>query len=169
MTIPVLGFLAHSGTGKTMLLTKVIALLDSKGIKTGIIKHAHHTFEIDQPGKDSYRLRKAGASAMLIGSNNCWALIADAKKQQQFSLNDHIQKMQQEKLDLILVEGFKLNGMPKIELLRPSLGKEPLFPHDTDVIAVASDAPLNIETELPILNLNDPHAIITFIHQKFLH
>lgn len=166
---PVLGFLAHSGTGKTTLLIKLITILSSNNLKIGIIKHAHHQFEIDQPKKDSYRLRKAGATEMLIGSKKRWALMADATEQQEFSLDDHIQRMQQDKLDLILVEGFDLEKIPKIELFRPALGKVPFFKENDEIIAVATDEPLTTEKNLPILSLNDTHAIVTFIYQQFLH
>ncbi len=114
---PLVGFTAVSGTGKTTLLIKLITLLADKDIRVGIIKHAHHTFDIDQPGKDSYQLRKAGASEMLIGSVNRWALMVDAEKDQEFTLEDHIQRLDQDNLDLILVEGFKLEEIPKIEVI----------------------------------------------------
>lgn len=165
---PVVGFLAYSGTGKTTLLIKLISILADKGMRVGIIKHAHHTFDIDQPGKDSYELRKAGASEMLIGSVNRWALMVDAEKDQEFSLQDHILRLDQDNLDLILVEGYKLESIPKIELTRPSLGNNLFFPNDDNVIAVATDEPLTIETDLPLLDLNNPEQIVTFICDKFL-
>jgi len=163
------GFLAYSGTGKTTLLIKLISILSSRGIRIGMIKHAHHEFDIDQPGKDSYKLRKAGASQMLIGSNNRWALMVDAEKDEEFSLNDHIQRMDQDNLDLILVEGFKLEDIPKIELVRPSLGYELFFTKDINVIAVATDEPLPITTDLPILDINNPDEITSFILERFLN
>lgn len=167
-TPPVLGFLAYSGTGKTTLLIKLIGLLCTLGIRVGMIKHAHHAFDIDQSGKDSYKLRQAGARTMLIGSKKRWALMVDAEEDQQFSLQDHILRMQHDDLDLILVEGFKLEQIPKIELIRPTLGHQPFYPTDEHVIAIASDAPLTIATDLPILDINNPAEIIVFIQQRFL-
>ena len=165
---PLVGFTAISGTGKTTLLIKLITILADKGIRVGIIKHAHHTFDIDQPGKDSYQLRKAGASEMLIGSVNRWALMVDAEKDQEFTLQDHILRLDQDNLDLILVEGFKLEEIPKIELTRPSLGNDLFFPNDDNVIAVATDEPLNVETDLPMLDINKPDQIVAFICDQFL-
>jgi molybdopterin-guanine dinucleotide biosynthesis protein MobB len=165
---PMVGFLAYSGTGKTTLLIKLISILSGKGIRIGVIKHAHHEFEIDQPGKDSYKLRKAGAKEMLIGSINRWALMVDAENDQEFSLREHIQQMDQDNLDLILVEGFKLEDIPKIELVRPSLGNELFFPDDENVIAVATDEALSTETSLPLLDLNDPDNIAKFIYEQIL-
>ncbi len=165
---PLVGFLAYSGTGKTTLLTKLISILSGKGLRVGIIKHAHHTFDIDQPGKESYILRKAGASKMLIGSANRWALMVDAEDDQEFSLQDHIQRMDQDNLDLILIEGFKLEKIPKIELVRPSLGNDLFFPNDKNVIAVATDDTLSVATDLPILDINNPNEIVAFICERVL-
>jgi molybdopterin-guanine dinucleotide biosynthesis protein B len=166
---PLVGFLAYSGTGKTTLLTKLISILSGKGLRVGIIKHAHHEFDIDLPGKDSYKLRKAGAKEMLIGSENRWALMVDAEKDEDFTLNDHIQQMDQDNLDLILVEGFKLEAISKIELTRPSLGNDLFFPKDENVIAVATDEPLSVTTDLPILDINNADEIAAFILKRFLN
>ncbi len=165
---PLVGLTAYSGTGKTTLLIKLITILADKGIRVGIIKHAHHTFDIDQPGKDSYILRKAGASEMLIGSVNRWALMVDAEKEQEFTLQDHIQRLDQDNLDLILVEGFKLEEIPKIELTRPSLGNDLFFPNDDNVVAVATDEALSVETDLPKPDINNPDQIVAFICERFL-
>lgn len=165
---PLVGFTAYSGTGKTTLLIKLIPILSGNGIRVGIIKHAHHAFNIDQPGKDSYKLREAGASKMLIGSISRWALMVDAEKDQEFTLEDHILRLDQDNLDLILVEGFKLENIPKIELARPSLGKDLFFPNDENVIAIATDEPLPVETDLPQLDINNPDQIVTFICDNFL-
>lgn len=166
---PMVGFLAYSGTGKTTLLIKLISILSARGIRIGVIKHAHHEFDIDMPGKDSYKLRKAGAKEMLIGSIKRWALMVDAENDQEFSLHDHIQRMDQDNLDLILVEGFKLEDIPKIELVRPSLGNDLFFPNDDNVIAVATDEALSVQTSLPILDINDPDSIVAFIHEQILN
>jgi len=158
---PVLGFAAYSGTGKTTLLVQVLPLLRAAGIHVGMIKHAHHQFDIDIPGKDSYELRKAGAEQMLIASDQRWALMHDYAQIQEPRLEDLLQILPRDRLDLILVEGFRHTPFPKIELHRPATGSPLLFPGDPTILAVASDAP--IETSLPLLDINSPQAIATFI------
>lgn len=162
--IPILGFAAYSGTGKTTLLINIIPLLKKRGLETGVIKHAHHAFEIDQPGKDSYEIRKSGASQMLIGSKQRWALMVEEDEENKKTrLEEYISHLNQDKLDLILVEGFKLEEIPKIELHRPSLGKPLIYNSDESVIAIASDAPLSEKTDLPILDLNNYESIVDYI------
>lgn len=161
---PILGFAAYSGTGKTTLLTQLIPMLKAKGIRIGMIKHAHHKFDIDKPGKDSYELRKAGAEQMLIASKNRWALMVETPDNDDDPrLDEMLAQLDQDKLDLILVEGFKHVAFAKIELHRPSTGKTLLFPDDKDIIAVASDEPDTIQTDLPILDLNNPEQIAEYI------
>lgn len=163
---PVLGFAAFSGTGKTTLLTQLIPLLKAKGVRIGMIKHAHHNFDIDTPGKDSYELRKAGAGQMLIASQRRWALMVETPAQQgDPELNELLQQLDQSKLDLVLVEGFKHVDFPKIELHRPALGKALLFHADKSIIAVATDRCETISTGLPVLDLNNPAMIADFILQ----
>jgi len=162
--IPILGFAAYSGTGKTTLLINVIPLLKKRGIEVGVIKHAHHPFEIDQPGKDSYEIRKSGASQMLIGSKQRWALMVERDEEnKQTRLEEYLSHLNQDILDLILVEGFKFGAIPKIELHRPSLGKPLISSSDDSVIAIASDAALSVETELFILDLNNYESIVDYI------
>lgn len=165
---PVVGFAAYSGTGKTTLLIKLLAILHKQGYRTGVVKHAHHTFEIDQQGKDSFELRKAGASQMLVGSKKRWALIVENPDGRYPSLHELIQHLDSSQLDLILVEGFKPEAIPKIELTRPSLGNPLLFKEDNDVIAVATDARLPEATSLPVLDINRPEMIAEFIIERFL-
>ncbi len=163
-TIPIVGFAAYSGTGKTTLLINIIPLFKKRGIEVGVIKHAHHTFEIDQPGKDSYEIRKAGASQMLIGSKQRWALMVEQDEEDpQTRLEEYISHLDQDKLDLIMVEGFKPEAIPKIELHRPSLGKPLISSSDESVIAIASDEPLSENTELTILDLNNYETIVDYI------
>lgn len=159
----VLGFAAFSGTGKTSLLLALIPLLKVRGLSVGMIKHAHHSFEVDKPGKDSFELRKAGAAKMLIASRRRWALMVDTPSQEEPELDHMLYYLPQENLDLVLVEGFKREPIPKIELHRTELGHPPLFPQDPHVIAIATDAPLDVNTDLPVLNLNDPQQILEFI------
>jgi molybdopterin-guanine dinucleotide biosynthesis protein MobB len=163
-TIPIVGFAAYSGTGKTTLLINIIPLLKQHGLEVGVIKHAHHTFEIDQPGKDSYEIRKAGASQMLIGSKQRWALMVEQDEEdQQTRLQEYITQLDQDKLDLILVEGFKPEAIPKIELHRPGLGHPLISSTDESVIAIASDAPLLENSKLAILDLNNYEMIVKYI------
>jgi molybdopterin-guanine dinucleotide biosynthesis protein MobB len=163
-TVPIIGFAAYSGTGKTTLLINIIPLFKKRGLEVGVIKHAHHTFEIDQPGKDSYEIRKAGANQMLIGSKQRWALMVEQDEEdQQTRLQEYISHLDQDKLDLILVEGFKPEAIPKIELHRPSLGNPLISDSDDSVIAIASDAPLSHKSELTILDLNNYETIVEYI------
>lgn len=165
--IPVLGIAAYSGTGKTTLLIKLLALFKEHGLRVGIVKHAHHSFDIDIPGKDSYELRKAGATQLLVGSRQRLALIMETVAEEEPLLDDLLRHLDQDTLDLVLVEGFKTEIFPKIELHRPSLGHRLLCLDDKSIVAVASDAPLLEETNLPLLNLNQPDKIITFITALF--
>ena len=167
--IPIVGFAAYSGTGKTTLLVNIIPILQKKGIDVAVIKHAHHSFEIDQPGKDSYELRKAGARQMLIGSKNRWALMVEHDEEHQGArLQDYIHQLDQDKVDLILVEGFKTEVIPKIELHRPSLGHPLICQADESVIAVATDAEITEELQLTMLDLNDHNAIAQYIIDTIL-
>ncbi|MCK5719935.1 MAG: molybdopterin-guanine dinucleotide biosynthesis protein B [Thiomargarita sp.] len=168
--IPILGFVAYSGTGKTTLLLKIIPLLKTAGLRIGMVKHTHHKkFEIDYPGKDSYRLRRAGAEQMLVASKKLWALMVDIEENyDEPPLSQLLPHLDHNKLDLILVEGFKHEAFPKIEVYRPSLGNKPLFPEDQTIIAVACDESNVVETNLPILDMNQPNKIVEFILDKLI-
>ena len=161
--VPILGFAAYSGTGKTTLLLKVLPLLKAKGLRVGMIKHAHHSFEVDYPGKDSFELRKAGADQMLVVSRQRWALMVEAPRPDDARLDEVLLDVDQGKLDLILVEGFKRERFRKIELHRPAVGKPLLYPQDDQIIAIASDGPLPDDCRLPRLDLNDAAAIANFV------
>ena len=162
--VPILGFAAYSGTGKTTLLVNIIPILKQRGLEVGVIKHAHHTFEIDQPGKDSYEIRKAGAKQMLIGSRQRWALMVEQEEPEQTTrLQEYISHLDTDKLDLILVEGFKPEAIPKIELHRPSLKQPLICETDESVIAIATDAELAKKITLPVLDLNNHEAIADYI------
>lgn len=167
--IPLLGFAAFSGTGKTTLLKKIIPLLKEQGVRIGMIKHAHHDFDIDQPGKDSYELRKAGAEQMLIASSRRWALMVETPGLNEADLTALLQQLDQSSLDLILVEGFKHVPFLKIELHRDSLDKPYLYPDDDTIIALAienSKAP--VDCRLPLLDINNPAQIVSFIRKEIL-
>ncbi len=158
---PVLGFAAYSGTGKTTLLVQLLPRLKAQGLRIGMIKHAHHSFDVDKPGKDSYALRKAGAEQMLIASERRWALMRDCPEPREPVLADLLARLDRNQLDLILVEGFRSVPFPKIELHRPSTGHPLLHSRDSSIIAIASDAPL--ETHLPQLDINRPDDILKFV------
>ena len=162
-SVPILGFCAFSGTGKTTLLKRLLPLLRDAGLRVGMIKHSHHRFDIDIPGKDSYELRQAGASQMLIASRYRWALMVDSTPESEPTLQQLLDRLDQRNLDLILVEGFRDQPFPKIELHRPALGKPMIHLEDDHVIAIASDAGLPVDPPLPLLDLNDPDAIAGFI------
>ena len=163
---PLLGFVAFSGTGKTTLLKQLLPLLKAQSLHIGMIKHAHHTFDIDIPGKDSYELRKAGAEQTLVASSKRWALMVETPQQEHDpQLNELIAHLNQDKLDIILVEGFKHIRFPKIELHRPALGNPLLFPDDPDIIAIAHDDKLTTNTTIPSLDLNSPEDIAKFVVQ----
>jgi len=160
---PLLGFAAYSGTGKTTLLTKLLPILKVQGLRVGMVKHSHHRFEIDIPGKDSYELRKAGAAQILLTSQHRWALIEDRPEAQEPQLQEELGRLDQTALDLILVEGFRHEAFPKIELHRPSLNKPLLCLDDPNIIAIATDAPLPTSTHLPILDINNVSAVADFV------
>jgi len=164
--IPVVGFVAPSGTGKTTLLRKLIPLLRESGLRAAAIKHTHHPFEMDQPGKDSYELRQAGAEQMLLASNRRWALLVENPRPEP-SLNELLTHIDQVRADIILVEGFKHERFPKIELHRAATDAELWFPLDADIIAIATDEPLEEATHLPQFDINRPDEIARFLIQHF--
>ena len=163
--LPVIGFAAYSGTGKTTLLKQLIPLLCADGIRPGVIKHAHHKVEFDVPGKDSYVLRKAGAGQVLLVSANRWALMGEEPGSQEPELPVLLKRMDLTELDLVLVEGFRHIPFPKIELHRPSMGTPLLSETDDSIIAVAADEAIAQPLSLPLLDLNDPPAMASFIKE----
>ncbi|AWB70555.1 bifunctional molybdopterin-guanine dinucleotide biosynthesis adaptor protein MobB/molybdopterin molybdotransferase MoeA [Vibrio cholerae] len=158
--LPLLGFAAYSGTGKTTLLEALLPKLTAAGLRIGLLKHAHHDFDVDKPGKDSYRLRKAGASQMLIASRNRHALMTETPDAEA-AFDYLLTRFDAEKLDMILVEGCKNIAFPKIELHRAEVGKPWLYPHDENIIAIAADE--TVETALPQMHINDLDAIADFV------
>jgi molybdopterin-guanine dinucleotide biosynthesis protein MobB len=161
--IPVLGFAAFSGTGKTTLLSQVVPLLRAAGLELAVVKHAHHTFDVDTPGKDSYELRQAGAPRVLLASRKRWVLMVERPDDREPTLDEVLLELDQHGLDLVLVEGFKHERFAKIELYRPSLGRPPFFPDDDSVVAIASDGPLSTPCPVPVFDLNDPGTIADFV------
>ena len=160
--VPVVGFAAFSGTGKTTLLRALLPLLTTRGLRVGMVKHAHHSFDIDQPGKDSYELRKAGAAQMLVASRQRWALMVETGDGEP-RLDELLRYLDQSTLDLVLVEGFKHERFAKIELHRPRLGHPLLCRDDPSIVAVASDAPAPADVTLPWLDINQPGEVAGFI------
>ncbi|HCG5912682.1 TPA: bifunctional molybdopterin-guanine dinucleotide biosynthesis adaptor protein MobB/molybdopterin molybdotransferase MoeA [Vibrio parahaemolyticus] len=163
LNIPILGFAAYSGTGKTTLLEALLPKLTEAGLRIGMLKHAHHNFDVDKPGKDSYRLRKAGASQMLIASRNRYALMTETPEAEA-EFEYLLTRFDEDKLDVVLVEGCKNIAFPKIELHREEVGKPWLYPHDDNIIAIASDS-AELDSELPQMNINDLDAIAQFVLQ----
>lgn len=165
---PLLGFAAFSGTGKTTLLKRLIPLLGEKGLRIGLIKHAHHDVEFDTPGKDSYELRKAGASPVLLSSGRRWALMAERETPCDPLLQEEVWRVDPKDVDLLLVEGFRHEAFPKIELHRRVLDRPLLFPGDPHIIAVAADGPLPVTTNLPLLDLDAPDRIAGYILEHIM-
>ena len=160
--LPVLGFCGFSGAGKTTLLTKLIPALKAQGIRASVIKHAHHAFDIDQPGKDSYKLRQAGSAQMLIASNQRWALMTETSTmEREPDLKYLLTKIDSDLADIVLVEGFKHEAIPKIEVYRVALNQPLLAAGDPNIIAIASDTVLAIKQQQ--IDLNDIDAMVGFV------
>jgi len=155
----IFGIAGYSGSGKTTLLEKLIPQLTSRGLKVSVIKHAHHGFDIDRPGKDSHRHREAGATEVMLTCSDRWALMHERRNEAEVTLNELLGRLSP--CDLVLIEGFKQEPVPKLEVYRPENGKPPLFPERPDIVAIATDA--DIATDLPKLPLNDFVAIADFV------
>jgi molybdopterin-guanine dinucleotide biosynthesis protein B len=155
----VFGFAGWSGSGKTTLIEQLIPRLVEAGLRVSLIKHAHHAFDIDKPGKDSYRHREAGCTEVLVTSDRRWVMMHELRDEAEPSLEEQVARFAP--CDLVLVEGFKRAIIPKLEIHRPSHGRPLLHPEDPNIVAVACDAP--VQTSLPVLDINDPAAIAEFI------
>jgi molybdopterin-guanine dinucleotide biosynthesis protein B len=155
-----IGFAGWSGAGKTTLIRQVIARLVRQGLRVATLKHAHHDFDIDHPGKDSWEHRKAGAAEVLVVSDTRWALMHELNGAPEPSLRELLAKLAP--ADIVLIEGFKRSPHPKIEVFRAANGKAPLHPGDDSIIAVASDIAFP-EAGRPVLSLDDVTAITDFI------
>jgi molybdopterin-guanine dinucleotide biosynthesis protein B len=167
-TVPLIGFAGFSGAGKTTLLTAVLPLLAQRGVRVGMVKHAHHNFDIDHPGKDSYELRKAGARQVLVASSRRWALMTENETEQEPRLSELIARLDHTRLDLILVEGFKHEPIPKIEVHRSTLPHPLLCNTDPNIIAVACDRGFTGRLPIPRLDLDAPETIAEFIAARIL-
>ena len=154
-----IGIIGYSNTGKTTLIEKLIPLFAARGLRVAAIKNAHHGFDMDRPGKDSYRYREAGAAQVLIATSQRWALLTETPRQPA-TLDELLGELAP--CDLVIIEGFKSEGrIPRIEVRRRTNTEPPIFPHDPNVIAVATDQPL--DSALPQLDLDDATKIAEFI------
>lgn len=158
--LPVLGLIAPSGTGKTTLLIRLIALLQARGLRVGVVKQARDDFDVDFPGKDSYELRKAGVERLLLASERKSALICEHPQGDDPQLQDILRMLDRDRLDLVLVEGFSQQSFAKIELHRQGR-PPPRYPYDPDIIALATERVL--PAPIPVLDINDPVAVADFI------
>jgi molybdopterin-guanine dinucleotide biosynthesis protein B len=155
----IFGFAGYSGSGKTTLIEKLIPLFVQRGLRVSLIKHAHHTFEVDQPGKDSFRHRHAGCTEVLVTSSRRWALMHELRGAPEPTLKEQMERLSP--CDLLLVEGFKHEPISKLEVYRAEVGESMIHPHDSNIVAIASDA--KVDSQLPQLDLNAPEAIAAFV------
>jgi molybdopterin-guanine dinucleotide biosynthesis adapter protein len=155
----VFGFAGWSGSGKTTLIEQLIPRFVKRGLKVSMIKHAHHSFDVDQPGKDSYRHRAAGCSEVMVVSDRRWVIMHELRGDPEPTLEQQIERVSP--CDLLLVEGHKHHPLPKLEVWRQGNGKSMLYPDDPHIVAIASDAP--VETSLPRFDLDDHQSIEEFI------
>ena len=155
----VFGFAGWSGSGKTTLIEALIPILVGRRLRVSLIKHAHHTFDVDQPGKDSYRHRHAGATEVLVTSSRRWVLMHELRGGPEPSFEEQVGHLSP--CDLLLVEGFKFAPIPKLEIWRAETGEALLHPSDPHIVALATDA--EVATALPRLDLNDVEGIAAFI------
>ena len=156
----IIGLAGWSGAGKTTLLAKVIPRMVARGLKVSTVKHAHHSFDLDQPGKDSHTHRMAGATEVLVGSASRWALVHELRGAPEASLRELLQKLSP--VDLVVIEGFKREPHPKLEVFRAAVGKPLLHPDDPHIVAVASDQKLPA-ARVPVVGLDDIDGIVDIV------
>ncbi len=159
----VVGFAGYSGSGKTTLIESLIPALKLRGLRVSVVKHAHHSFDIDQPGKDTYRHREAGAFEVVVASSRRLALMREFEQEAQLSVH-HLLAELYDGVDWVLVEGFKQSNLLKVEVWRAQAGAQVRYPDDDFIVAIATDqAPLPEETLRPVLDLNDPDAVAQWL------
>jgi molybdopterin-guanine dinucleotide biosynthesis adapter protein len=163
MSMRVIGLAGWSGSGKTTLITKVIPVLVARGLKVSTIKHAHHAFDIDRPGKDSWQHREAGACEVVVASSRRWAIVHELRNEPEPPLEALLARLSP--ADLVIIEGFKRHAHPKLEIYRASVGKPLIYPQDDCVVAIASDAPLP-HAQLPVLMLDDIEGIANVLQAE---
>ncbi len=167
-SVPILGFSAYSGTGKTTLLRQLIPSLKSRGLRVSVIKHAHHDFDLDFPGKDSYELRKAGAEQTVICTTTRMALVTEFNHPaEEPSLQQIVATLDNTRVDIVLVEGYKDIRFPKIELHRQLMETPYLHLQDDSIIAIACDTEPAKDTRIPVLDINDVEAVARYIYEDF--
>jgi len=157
--VKIFGFAGWSGSGKTTLIEKLIPLFVARGLKVSLIKHAHHAFDVDQPGKDSYRHRHAGCTEVLVSSSRRWALVHELRGAPEPGFAELLERLSP--CDLVLVEGFKRERVPKLEVYRASTGEPLLHPQDHDIVAIATDR--RLDSTLPQFDLDDAAGIADFV------
>ena len=158
----IIGFAGWSGSGKTTAIERVVPVLRGENLSVSLIKHAHHDFDIDQPGKDSWRHRRAGCGEVLVTSSVRWAVMHELREEPELTLAGALARLSP--CDLVLVEGFKRAMIPKLEVYRAVVGKPLLYPGDPNVIGVATDSPAEIVgASIPVLDLNNAVGIAEFI------
>ena len=169
-TLPLLAFIAErSNTGKTTLLEKILPLLVEKGIRTAVIKHTHHNFETDKPGKDSYRLHQAGSQQTLLVSPKRQALVMETPDNNELpDIQSLVERLDTSQLDLVLAEGFKHEPIPKIEVFRSDVSKNLLCENDKNIIAVCSDIEPDLPENIILLDINKPEEVAEFITARIL-
>ncbi len=158
-----IGLAGWSGAGKTTLIRRVIPLLTAQGLRVSTIKHAHHGFDVDKPGKDSWEHRQAGATEVLVASSARFALMHELRGEPEPSLADLLARLSP--IDLVIVEGFKRDGHPKVEVVRGVIGKPPLHPDDPTIVAVASDMTWP-QARIPVLSIDDTAGVAAVIAAK---
>lgn len=158
------GFAGYSGSGKTMLVERLIPALKMRGLRVSVVKHAHHDFDIDHPGKDTWRHREAGAFEVVVASDRRLALMREFERPAELSVHHLIAELY-DGVDWVLVEGFKASNLLKVEVWRPDSGKPARYPDDDFIVAIATDAPdrLPMPTLRPVLDLNDPDAVAQWL------
>lgn len=165
--LPVIGFVAPSGTGKTTLIRRLLGPLRAQGLKVGYLKHTHHRFDLDRPGKDSFEVRAAGASQVILASRRRWALLVENEQllpePDLWAMLGHFDPAA---LDLVLVEGFKHARYPKIEVYRAALNQPPLYPQDPDIIALVTDDPPPVIPHPPIFAFAQIDALAALIRER---
>jgi molybdopterin-guanine dinucleotide biosynthesis protein B len=161
----IIGLAGWSGSGKTTLVTKVIPVLVGRGLKIATVKHAHHEFDTDQPGKDSWMHRQAGASEVAIVSSRRWAILHELRDEPEPPLAEILDKLSA--VDLVLIEGFKRHAHPKLEVYRAAVGKPLLHPEDDCIVAIATDAPL-AEAAVPVVMLDDVERVANVLQAEAL-
>ncbi|BAN25602.1 molybdopterin-guanine dinucleotide biosynthesis protein B [Caballeronia insecticola] len=161
---PLFGIAGRSGQGKTTLIEALLPWLRARGLTVNVIKHSHHSIELEPPGKDSARFRRAGAGEVLIASPYRYAIVRELHGEEEPSVSELAKRLSH--ADLVIVEGFAREAMPRLEVVRPSAGRDPLYQTDVEIVAIATNAPDALKTTLPVLALDDIASIGAFICER---